>query len=243
MEFASEMRPWRFRLRQAGMNHEVLLSLAVCGGATEFQMKRFFVFALLSIVMAMASAGAQAEEQTFAKPKQGPYRIDWCYQWGSQCGQPAADRFCMSKGFARSNDFVEAENIGSLTPTIVQGTGQVCNGPDCDGFTYVTCQKPDLPPPPMPPLGPPSGGGDDTKIYFKPKIGGVRLNYCLSIGMGCGQEAADAFCDMKGFEDASDFNQSPPLPPNIKTRFIGSGKKCYGPVCYGFQSVECENPQ
>jgi hypothetical protein len=209
----------------------------------EIQMQRILVFALFLIFSVM---GAQAEEKTFPKPKQGPYRVDWCYQWGTLCGQPAANRFCQSKSFASATDFVEDVNIGALTPTVVQGTGQVCNGPDCDGFTYITCQRPDLPspPPPMPPPGPPpGGGGDDTKIYFKPKIGGMRLNYCLANGMGCGQQAADAYCDMKGFEDASDYTQSPPLPPNIKSRFIGNGKKCYGPICYGFQSIECENPQ
>ncbi len=212
-------------------------------------MKQFYRFALFLVVMVAASVGAQAEEKTFAKPKQGPYRVDWCYQWTAQCGQPAADRFCMSKGFAHSNDFVEAVNIGSLTPTIVQASGQVCNGPDCDGFTYITCEKPDLPAPPLPmPLpGPPLGGGGygggDTRLYFKPKIGGLRLNYCSENGSGCGQDAADAYCDMKGYQDASDFTQSPPLPPNVKTRFIGSGQKCYGPACYAFQSIECENQQ
>jgi hypothetical protein len=207
-------------------------------------MKRFFVFALFLMV---STFGAHAEEKTFAKPKQGPYRVDWCYKWGTLCGQPAADRFCQSKGFVSATDLVEDVNIGSLTPTIVQGTGQVCNGPDCDGFTYISCQKPDLPapPPPMPPPGPPpgGGGGDDTQLFYKPKIGGLRLNYCTANGMGCGQDAADAYCDMKGFEDASDFTQSPPLPPGIKTRYIGNGKKCYGPVCFAFQSIECENPQ
>jgi hypothetical protein len=215
----------------------------------EFLMKRFFVFALFSVLWAAVSVGAHAEDKTFPKPKQGAYRVDWCYQWAALCGQPAADRFCQSKSFVNAQDFVEDVNIGSLTPTVVQATGQVCNGPDCDGFVYITCHRPDLPPPPspvppVPPPGPPPGGGGfDTHVYFKPKLGGLRLNYCTTNGAGCGQEAADAFCDMKGYEDASDFAQSPPLPPGIKTRFIGNGKKCYGPVCYAFQTIECENPQ
>lgn len=214
-------------------------------------MKRFLMLALFSMMCALAVSGAHAEDKTFAKPKQGPYRVDWCYQWANQCGQPAADRFCQSKGFVHAIDLVEDVNIGALTPTIVQGNGQVCNGPQCDGFTYITCQRPDLPPPPMPvpppgplPPGPlpPGGGGmdGDTHVYFKPKLGGLRLNYCATNGAGCGQEAADAYCELKGYDDASDFNQSPPLPPSIKTRFIGSGMKCYGPVCFGFQSIECE---
>jgi hypothetical protein len=183
---------------------------------------------------------AQASEQTFAKPKAGPFRIDWCYLLGSQCGKPAADRFCQSKGFVQSNDFEEAVDIGASTPTIVQGTGQSCAAPGCDGFTYVTCEKPDAPPPPPPP--PPGGGGANERTYYKPKLGGYRVNYCETKGIGCGQDAADSFCDAKGYDDASDFAQSAPVPPGAKpTRFIGNGKICKGPGCYGFNSITCEN--
>jgi len=34
-----------------------------------------------------------------------------------------------------------AENIGTFTKTRVFSTGQVCSGPDCDGFSYITCKK------------------------------------------------------------------------------------------------------
>ena len=183
---------------------------------------------------------AQAAEQTFGKPKQGPYRVDWCYQFGTQCGQPAADRFCLSKGYNGATDFGEAVNIGNLTPTIVQGTGDVCNGPDCDGFTYITCQKPDVIPLPPPPL-PPGGGGSDTHLYKKPKLGGARLNYCLKNGVGCGQDAADAFCDAKGYDDAADFSQSAPLTALIPTRYIGNGKICTSGICFAFATITCEN--
>ena len=194
--------------------------------------------------LAMMFGAAQAAEQTFAKPKAGPFLIDWCLQWGSLCGKPAADKFCQTKGYVQSNDFVEAVDIGAATPTIVQGTGQVCNAPTCDGFTYVTCEKPDAPPPGPPPLPPPGGGGGsgaDEKTYYKPKIGSYRLNYCETKGSGCGQDAADAFCDAKGYDDASDFDQSSPIPPGAKpSRFIGNGKICKGPGCYAFNSVTCE---
>ena len=32
-------------------------------------------------------------------------------------------------------------NIGTFTKTRVFSTGQVCSGPDCDGFSYITCKK------------------------------------------------------------------------------------------------------
>ena len=165
--------------------------------------------------------------------------------WGTQCGKPAADRFCQSKGFVQSNNFEEAVDIGASTPTIVMGTGQQCASSNCDGFTFVTCEKPDAGPPPPPPPPPPAPGpspGGDTHVFHKPKIGGARLNYCFKKGNGCdGQTAADAYCDIKGYDDAADFNQSAPLTAFVPTRYIGNGKLCKGPICYAFTSILCEN--
>jgi len=212
-------------------------------------MERLMKFGILVTAgllgLTMLFGTVQAAEQTFAKPKAGPFMIDWCLQWGALCGKPAADKFCQTKGYVQSNDFVEAVDIGASTPTIVQGTGQVCSDPTCDGFTYLTCVKPDAPPPGPPPVPPPGGGGGSggiEKTYNKPKLGGYRVNYCETKGIGCGQDAADAFCDAKGYDDASDFEQSSPVPPGVKpSRFIGNGKICKGPGCYAFNSITCEN--
>ena len=190
---------------------------------------------------------AQAETHTFPKPKAGPYRVDWCLQWAGLCGQPAADKFCQNSGYLNAVDFDQAPHIGSSVPplaTIVQGTGQVCNQPNCDGFAQITCTRPDLPPPPPP--GPPPGGGGgiggpDTiyKTFSKPKFHGKRLAYCSSPGGSCGQDPADSYCDDKGYDDAANFTPSPPLPPG-KTRFFDTEQVCLGPICKGFQSITCE---
>ena len=184
---------------------------------------------------------AHAGEQDFVKPKIGIFRLDWCKLYGGQCGKPAADKFCQTKGFTQSNNFEEAPDIGASTPTVVIGTGQQCADPSCDGFTFVTCEKPDapLPPPPSPPGG---GSGGDTHVYNYPKIGGARLNYCVKKGLSCdGQTAADLYCEKKGYDDASDFEQSAPLTPAYPTRYIGNGKICKSGICFGFDSIECEN--
>jgi hypothetical protein len=203
------------------------------------KMIKFLCLGLFALTM--LSVQSVAAEQTFAKPKQGGLRIDWCYQYGSQCGKPAADRFCQTKGFTQSNDFVEDVDIGAASiATLVLGTGQVCNAPNCDGFTYVTCEKTDYTPPPPPGL--PPGGGGETRTYQKPRLGGLRLNYCFKKGRGCdGQTAADAFCDSKGYDDAADFQQSSPLSPLYPTRYIGNGRKCTDLVCYSFAKITCEN--
>jgi hypothetical protein len=229
-----------------GVDFKMLIDLCLVGpNDEEFAMKLTKLFAIVGLCFGIFSNGASAYEQTFAKPKQGGIRIDWCYSWGIACGLPAAEQFCQAKGFAHHTDFVEDVDIGSSgIPTIVQSTGQICNAPNCDGFTYITCVKPDLPPPP-PPAPPPPGPGpssDDTHLYKKPKIGGARLNYCFKKGNGCdGQTAADAYCDAKGYDDAADFNQSAPLTVFVPTRYIGNGKISKEAVSFSFSDITCEN--
>ncbi len=203
-------------------------------------MKPSNVFFLAFATLFLSFTSAQAAEQDFVKPKVGIFRLDWCKVWAGQCGKPAADKFCQTKGFTQSNNFEEAVDIGASTPTIIITTGQQCADPSCDGFTFITCEKPDAAPPPPP--GPsPGGGGGDERTYFKPKIGSYRLNYCETKGSGCGQDAADAFCDARGYDEASDFVQSSPVPPGVKpSRFIGNNKLCKGPGCYAFNSITCE---
>ncbi len=205
----------------------------------ETQMKFARIITMICFAIVTQFSMANASEQTFAKPKQGSLRIDWCLVFGGACGKPAADKFCQDKGFAQSVDQVEDIDIGaSGIATLVQGSGQVCNQPNCDGFTYITCQKPDSAPPPPP--GP--GAGGDTHFYKKPKIGGARLNYCFKKGVGCdGQTAADAYCDMKGYDDAADFNQSAPLTAFVPTRYIGNGKISKKGLSFSFSDITCEN--
>jgi hypothetical protein len=200
------------------------------------------ILALAWLGLAICLGAAQAAEQDFVKPKVGIFRLDWCRVWANQCGKPAADAFCQSKGFTQSNNFEEAIDIGAATPTVVIGSGQQCADPSCDGFTFITCEKPDAspPPPPMPPPGP--GPGGDTKTYKKPKLGGARLAYCFRKGVGCdGQAAADRFCESRGFDDAADFNQSAPLTTLVPTRYIGNGRIVKDPISYSFSDITCEN--
>lgn len=203
-------------------------------------MKPSNVFFLAFATLFLSFTSAQAAEQDFVKPKVGIFRLDWCKVWAGQCGKPAADKFCQTRGFTQSNNFEEAVDIGASTPTVIITSGQQCADPGCDGFTFITCEKPDAAPPPPP--GPsPGGGGGDERTYFKPKIGSYRLNYCETKGSGCGQDAADAFCDARGYDEASDFVQSSPVPPGVKpSRFIGNNKLCKGPGCYAFNSITCE---
>ena len=80
--------------------------------------------------------------QTFSNPTIEGRRLDWCLHWGTQCGKPAADAWCVRKmgkadGYARS--WQQAVDIGASSPTYVIGDGKVCNQRYCDGFRSIAC--------------------------------------------------------------------------------------------------------
>lgn len=89
-----------------------------------------------------AQGGGQPPLQVQSKynePTIGGWRLDWCRLWADQCGAPAANAYCQTKGYAKTVGFALAKDIGTFAPTKVIGTGQTCSGPNCDGFAWITC--------------------------------------------------------------------------------------------------------
>ena len=58
---------------------------------------KFLVSASAAGAFLISSASAFADTQTFMKPKQGGNRLDWCLDWSTGCGAPAADAWCQTK--------------------------------------------------------------------------------------------------------------------------------------------------
>ncbi len=87
------------------------------------------------------SGGPLPFTKTFVKPMYNGYRLDWCYSWATQCGAFAAKAFCVANGYPHVHSFGKASHIGTFTKTRVFATNQVCSGPNCDGFTFIKCQK------------------------------------------------------------------------------------------------------
>ena len=83
---------------------------------------------------------ASSVSKSFPNPSIGGYRVDWCREWATACGQPAATAFCRAKGYTQASAFTPANDIGVATPTRVMGTGQICNEAFCDGFSSITCR-------------------------------------------------------------------------------------------------------
>ena len=154
-------------------------------------------------------------------------RLDLCLNWGTGCGKPAADAWCVSKGYTTSSSHVVANNIGASTPTRLLTTGAVCDQDYCDGFEQVTCFKPGAPSP--------------QQAYVKPKFNGMRLDLCVDWGVGCGLPAAKKYCESKGWAKVKNFVVANNIGASSPTRLMGTGAVCDQDFCDGFKVIVCKN--
>jgi hypothetical protein len=63
--------------------------------------------------------------------------MDWCREWSANCGKPAADLFCESKGYLKAGRFEIQEHVGH---TITIGDFRFCDGAICNGFKAIECE-------------------------------------------------------------------------------------------------------
>jgi hypothetical protein len=62
--------------------------------------------------------------------------LDWCHDWAANCGAPAADAFCQSKGKGNAVSFDVKDNV---PVTIVLSSKQVCLHQGCKTFQRIAC--------------------------------------------------------------------------------------------------------
>lgn len=98
-----------------------------------------FIFILFS-VFTFQSTILKAQNRTFYKPEHEGYRLDWCLSWASQCGEPAATKWCSLRGYTKAVDWVIESDIGDIQPTKVLSSGEICDQSFCDGFRKIVCR-------------------------------------------------------------------------------------------------------
>jgi len=183
---------------------------------------RRMTFAPLLIALAWSAQPAVAQDRTYHKPRYQDQRLDWCLEWGQNCGKAAADAFCQRRRFTGASQF-RAERVGPAQATRLIGTNQICaNQTFCTGFEFITCYGP---------------AGMD-RVFANPAWNGHRLDNCLHWGTQCGKPAADAFCRANGFAQALSFALDA-TPGRGSTRLIGSNQICNAAYCVGFQQIVC----
>ncbi|MEZ5449526.1 MAG: hypothetical protein R3E95_14285 [Thiolinea sp.] len=71
-------------------------------------------------------------------PKVGGYALDLCREWGANCGKPAADAYCKSKGYKHASSYAVKHN--SPTTKVINGGG-LCVESYCDRINRVVCES------------------------------------------------------------------------------------------------------
>lgn len=183
------------------------------------------VFSAVFLGLMAAAGAASAEQATYNNPKVGAQPLDLCLGWGVDCGKPAADAWCASKGYVETTSHTVAADVGATTPTRLISTGAVCDQGFCDAISSVTCFKPD-------PV---------QKVYTKPKLNGARLDICVNWGVDCGEPAATKYCQSKGWGYASEFTVANDVGATSPTRLIGTGAVCDQAFCDAFETITCKN--
>lgn len=70
--------------------------------------------------------------------------LDTCAKWGGDCGAPAADAYCMYKGFDYALGY---KTQLDSPPTRIISSGQLCESPECDRIVSVKCARQSAIPP------------------------------------------------------------------------------------------------
>lgn len=84
-----------------------------------------------------------------------------------------------------------------------------------------------------------------TNIYYKPTLpNGLRVDACLKFKEGCGQPAADRYCQLRGRSGATKFENElvggwTPTTDSNTTMSIGDTRFCGNDWCAGFKSITC----
>jgi hypothetical protein len=80
-------------------------------------------------------------------------------------------------------------------------------------------------------------GEPRTEFFARPMASAyTRIDWCLTWATDCGQPAADAFCQMKGFDKATGFSRLTNVPPTITLR---DARTCDAPGCDAIADITC----
>lgn len=86
----------------------------------------------------------------------------------------------------------------------------------------------------------PAGGGSR---FESPSVDGTLVDWCRTWAADCGQPAAQAFCELKGFAGAADFKMAAAVA--AKTIIPSTGQTCETGVnndgCNSFEFILCRS--
>ena len=96
-----------------------------------------------------------------------------------------------------------------------------------------------IPTVPVVPTVPAQPSGPQEETFRFPVHQVYRLNFCLANDQGCGEPAANQWCEERGFTRASRWTREDNIGALYPTVFIGDGAICDKFLCDGFEEITC----
>lgn len=127
-----------------------------------------------------------------------------------------------------------ASAASSTTAGSERGPGTPSEAPATAPSPQTTSRASDVP------REPPAEAVAAKQTFTDPLLGGVRLDVCYTFSERCGEEAATAWCQAKGFDRAATSSGENVGKRGIATRMIGNGAECHADYCAAFSRIECE---
>lgn len=156
----------------------------------------------------------------FEFPIQNNYFLDYCREFATDCGAPAAQAYCQAHGYLDQIGFAILSSVHQKTQCV--GSGAICDPTQihCDSFQFIECLE-------------------QSHRFNAPVIDGYRLDWCREPGADCGAPAADAYCQSLNFAGQSGFAIQPSV--TFKTFVIDTGFICNGATihCDAFNYIIC----
>ena len=86
-----------------------------------------------------------ADVKGFYEPLYNGLAVDWCMDFATDCGKPAADYFCTLQGYKDAKYFLGPVTIPpapTFVATVMPKSGAVCSPQyhGCDTFAYIECE-------------------------------------------------------------------------------------------------------
>lgn len=166
--------------------------------------------------------------RTFWNPLFHGQRLDYCSQWGKNCGMPVAHQYCKMMGYKRANQQVIDYNVG-LTKYLLMPKSKPCKGFGCNGFMLIRCVG-------VQPHKPVSPIYYRSQVFVYPRYNHSRIDWCFKDGKGCGKRAAYSFCRRMGYAREEAYKMQAHVS---ETRALGNHKLCLGLTCKSFSEITC----
>lgn len=78
------------------------------------------------------------QKKRFAYPRVNQYRVDWCNDKNKNCGRVPALAFCRYQGYMRAINYQRDQQVHASQHF---GSGELCFGKSCQGFSYIDCKR------------------------------------------------------------------------------------------------------